>query len=176
MYSPLFTYRKRTKLRMNSFSACILSASRDVITEFPRIPPAGGAFIISYGVLRVGDPDLYVIYCHFCTKYELICSINAFCMCIRPYLRTENVQNHLRISFSSPPVGGAFIIYSGRSPRRRPRLYIIYFHLCTKYKLICSFNTFCTCIHPYYVQKMYKTVYEFHFSANHYIFGDGPRN
>ena len=33
----------------------------------------------------------------------------------------------------------------------------------TEYKLICSFNTFCTCIRPYYVQKTYKTTYEFHF-------------
>ena len=44
-----------------------------------------------------------------------------------------------------------------------PVLYVIYFHLCTKYELICSFNTFCTCIHPYNVQKTYKTTYEFHF-------------
>ena len=51
-----------------------------------------------------------------------------------------------------------------------PVLYVKYFHFCTKYELICSFNTFCTCIHSYYVQKMYKTVYEFYFSANHYIF------
>ena len=84
---------------MNSFSACILPASRDVITEFPRIPPPAGAFII----------------------------------------------------------------YFGRSPRRRPRFVRDKLHLCTKYELICSFNTFCTCIPPYYVQKTYKTTYEFHF-------------
>ena len=44
-----------------------------------------------------------------------------------------------------------------------PVLYVIYCHFCTKYELICSFNTFCTCILPYYVQKTYKTTYEFHF-------------
>ena len=44
-----------------------------------------------------------------------------------------------------------------------PVLYVIYCHFCTKYELICSFNTFYTCIHPYYVQKTYKTTYEFHF-------------
>ena len=79
------------------------------------------------GVLRLGDPDLYVIYCHFCTKYELICSINTFSTCFHPYLRTENVQNHVQISFSAcilpvsrdvitefprtSPAGGAYIIY-----------------------------------------------------------------
>ena len=46
---------------------------------------------------------------------------------------------------------------------RRPRFVRNYCHFCTKYELICSFNTFCTCIHPYYVQKTYKTMYEFHF-------------
>ena len=87
---------------MNSFSACILPASRDVITEFPRSPPAGGAFIISFG----------------------------------------------------------------RSPSRRPRF--VHFHCLfrTEYELICSFNTFCTCICPYYVQKTYKTTYEFIFSLH----------
>ena len=44
-----------------------------------------------------------------------------------------------------------------------PVLYVIFCHFCTKYELICSFNTFCTCICPYYVQKTYKTTYEFHF-------------
>ena len=44
-----------------------------------------------------------------------------------------------------------------------PVLYVIYGYLCTKYELISSFNTFCTCIRPYYVQKTYKTTYEFHF-------------
>ena len=58
--------------------------------------------------------------------------------------------------------GGAFIIHFGRSPSRRPRLYFIYCLFRTDYELICSFNTFCTCIRPYYVQKTYKTTYEFH--------------
>ena len=44
-----------------------------------------------------------------------------------------------------------------------PVWYVIYFHLCTKYEPICSFNTFGTCRHPYYVQKTYITTYEFHF-------------
>ena len=44
-----------------------------------------------------------------------------------------------------------------------PVLYMIYCHFCTEYELICSVNTFCTCRHPYYVQKTYKTTYEFHF-------------
>ena len=62
-----------------------------------------------------------------------------------------------------PPAGGAFIISFGRSPSRRPRF--VHFHCLfrTEYKLICSFNTFCTGICPYYVQKTYKTTYEFHF-------------
>ena len=145
---------------MNSFSACILSASRDVITEFPRIPPAGGAFIISFGRSPSRTPDWYVIYCHFCTKYELICSINTFCTCIRPYLRTENVQNHVRISFSacilpaSPardvtrsfPASrrpGEYSLYiSGVLRCRYPVLYVIYCLFRTEYELICSFNTF----------------------------------
>ena len=96
-----------------------------------------------------------------------------------PLLRTENVQNHVQISFSAcilpasrdvitefpriPPAGGAFIISFGRSPSRRPRF--VHFHCLfrTEYELICSFNTFCTCICPYYVQKTYKITYEFHF-------------
>ena len=44
-----------------------------------------------------------------------------------------------------------------------PVWYIIYCLFRTEYELICSFNTFCTCICPYYVQKTYKTTYEFHF-------------
>ena len=64
---------------------------------------------------------------------------------------------------SHPPARGAFIISLGRSPRPRPRF--VHFHCLfrTEYELICSFNTFCTCIHPYYVHKTYKTTYEFHF-------------
>ena len=43
-----------------------------------------------------------------------------------------------------PPVRGPIIIFFGRSPSRGSRLYVIYCHLCTKYELICSFNTFYT--------------------------------
>ena len=128
-----------------------------------------------------------MIYCLFCTKYELICSFNTFCTCRHPYYVQKTYKTTYEFIFtldspgevqavtshgdpSHPPAGGPFIISFGRSPRRRPRLYVIYCLFCTKYELICSFNTFCTCIHPYYVQKMYKTAYEFHISANHCIF------
>ena len=98
-----------------------------------------------------------------------------------PPLRTENVQNHVCISFSGwilPPSAVRDVTRSSPASRRPgdhslylsgvlrfgdPDLYVIYCHFCTKYELICSFNTFCTCIHPYYVQKTYKITYEFHF-------------
>ena len=55
-------------------------------------------------VLRVGDPDLYVIYCHFCTKYELICSINTFCTCICPHYVQKTYKTtyefHFQLAFS----------------------------------------------------------------------------
>ena len=107
------------------------------------------------GVLRVGDPVLYVIFCHFCTKYELICSFNTFCTCILPYYvqkayrttyefhfqlgfsrRVRSVTSHgvsphlagrginhyiFRAFSEVPPAWGAFIMYFGRSPSRRPR-------------------------------------------------------
>ena len=67
-------------------------------------------------------------------------------------------------SFSASRRSGDRSLYiSGVLRVGDPVLYVIYFHLCTKYELICSFNTFCTCIRPYYVQKTYKTTYEFHF-------------
>ena len=132
------------------------------------------------GVLRVGDPDLYVIYCHFCTKYELICSFNTFCTCRFPYyvqktykttyefhfqlafsLRVRSVTS-LRSSLAARRPGEHSLYLSGVLRVGDPDLYVIYFHLCTKYELICSFNTFCTCIHLYYVQKTYKNTYEFH--------------
>ena len=124
---------------------------------------------------------VYVIYCHFCTKYELICSFNTFCTCRFPYYVQKTYKTtyefHFQLGLSRrvqaddvitefpriSPAGGAFIIYFGRSPSRRPRF--VHFHCLfrTEYELICSFNTFCTCICPYYVQKTYKTTYEFHF-------------
>ena len=128
-------------------------------------------------------------YCHFGTKYELICSFNTFCTCICPYYVQKTYKTtyefHFQLAFSRrvrflgcsrravrdvitefpriPPNGGAFIISFGRSPSRRPRF--VHFHCLfrTEYELICSFNTFSTCICPYYVQKTYKTTYEFHF-------------
>ena len=98
-----------------------------------------------------------------------------------PLLRTENVQNYVRILFSawillasavrdvtwsfpaSRRPGDRSLYLSGVLRVGDPVLYMIYCHFCTKYELICSFNTFCTCRHPYYVQKTYKTTYEFHF-------------
>ena len=77
---------------------------RDVIKEFPRTPPPAGASLYISGVLRVGDPVLYVIYCHFCTKYELICSFNTFCTCIRPYYVQKTYKTtyefHFQLAFS----------------------------------------------------------------------------
>ena len=115
----------------------------------------------------VGDPVLYVIYCHFCTKYELICSFNTFCTCIHPYYVQKTYKTtyefHFQLGFSRQ-VQGVTSLRSfpvPRSPRERslyisgvlrvgdPVLYVIYCHFCTKYELICSFNTFCTCIYPY---------------------------
>ena len=154
---------------------------RDVTRSFPVPRRLWEHSLYLSGVLRVGDPVLYVIYCLFRTENELICSFNTFCTCICPYLRTENVQNHVCISFSgwilpASPVrdvtrsspasrrpGDHSLYLSGVLRFGDPDLYVIYCHFCTKYELICSFNTFCTCIHPYYVQKTYKTTYEFHF-------------
>ena len=124
---------------------------------------------------------MYIIYCHFCTKYELTCSFNTFCTCIHPYYVQKMYKTmyefHFQLGFSrrvrtvtplrSFPVsrrsGDRSLYLSGVLRVGDPVLYVIYCHFCTKYELTCSFNTFCTCIHPYYVQKMYKTTYEFHF-------------
>ena len=131
-------------------------------------------------VVRV-FPLLYVIYGHLCTKYELICSFNTFCACIRPYYVRKTYKTtyefHFQLGFSRR-VQAVTSLLSSLAARRSgehslflsgvlrggdPVLYVIYCLLCTKYELICSFNTFCTCRHSYYVQKTYKTTYEFHF-------------
>ena len=136
----------------------------------------------SAGVLRVGDPVLYVIYGYFCTKYELICSFNTFCTCISPYYVQKTYKTtyefHFQLAFSRRVVTSLRSSLASRRPGDRslylsgvlqvgdPDLYVKYCHFCTKYELICSFNTFCTCICPYYVQKTYKTTYEFIFSLH----------
>ena len=157
------------------------SAVRDVTRCFPVSRRTGDRSLYLSGVLRVGDPDLYVLYCYFCTKYELICSFNTFCTCIRPYYvqktYTITYEFHFQFGFSrrvqavtssrSFPVSrrpGEHSLYvSGVLRGGDPVLYVIFCHFCTKYELISSFYTFCTCIRPYYVQKTYKTTYEFHF-------------
>ena len=134
------------------------------------------------GVLRVGDPVLYVIYCHLCTKYELIRSFNTFCTCRHPYYVQKTYKTTYEFSACILPASPVHDVTRSFPASRRPGehslylsgvlrggdpgLHMIYFHLCTKYGLICSFNTFCTCIHPYYVQKTYKTTYEFIFSLH----------
>ena len=69
----------------------------------------------------------------------------------------------LRSSLAARRPGEHSLYLSGVLRVGDPVLYVSYCHFCTKYELICSFNTFCTCICPYYVQKTYKTTYEFHF-------------
>ena len=153
---------------MNSFSAWILPAraGRDVTRSSPASRRPGDHSLYLSGVLRVGDPDLYVIYCHFCTKYELICSFNTFCTCICPYYVRKTYKTtyefHFQLAFSRR-VGS---VTSRSSPASRrpwehtlyisgvvrvgdPVWYIIYCLFRTEYELICSFNTFCTCICPY---------------------------
>ena len=135
-------------------------------------------------------PVSYVIYFHLCTKYELICSFNTFCTCRHPYYVQKTYKTTYEFIFSllSPGESGPWdspgvrqAVTSLRSfpvPRRLqerslyisgvlrvgdPVLYVIYCPFRTENELICSFNTFCTCICPYYVQKTYKTTYEFQF-------------
>ena len=81
------------------------------------------------------------------TQYMCICLSAAF---------FEQLSRCLRSCRGGPDVITEF-------PRVDPVLYVKYCHLCSKYELICSFNTFCTCRHPYYVQTTYRTTYEFHF-------------
>ena len=90
------------------------------------------------GVLRVGDPVLYLIFCHFCTKYELICSFSTFCTCIHPYYVQKTYKTTYELIFSLDSPGEVQAVTShgvsphlagrgtdhyifGRSPRRRPR-------------------------------------------------------
>ena len=131
----------------------------------PSHQPAGGAFIISFGRSPSRRPRFVHFHCLFRTEYELICSFNTFCTCIYPYYVQKTYKTtyefHFQLVFSRrvqavtshgvpphPPAGGAFIISFGRSPSGDPVLYVIYCQFCTKYELICSFNTFCTCIRP----------------------------
>ena len=84
------------------------SAFRDVTRSFP-VPrrPRERPLYIS-GVLRVGDPVLYVIYCLFRTENELICSFNTFCTCIWPYYvqKTYKTTYDFIFSFYSPGESG----------------------------------------------------------------------
>ena len=58
-------------------------ADRDVITgSFLAYRRPGDRSLYLSGALRGGDLVLYVIYCLFCTEYELICSFNTFRKCI----------------------------------------------------------------------------------------------
>ena len=142
-----------------------------------------GAFIISFGRSPSRRPRVVRDILHFCTKYELICSFNTFCTCIHPYYvqKTYKItyEFHFQLAFSrrvrsvtshgvsrSRRPGEHSLYLSGVLRVGDPDLYVIYCHLCTKYELICSFNTSCKCIHPYYVQKTYKTTYEFIFSLH----------
>ena len=124
---------------------------------------------------------MYRINFHLCTKYELISSFNTFCTVFAPIyvqkMYKTTYEFHFQLAFSrrsavrdvtrSFPVSrrpGEHSLYvSGVLRVGDPVLYVKYCHFCTKYELICSFNTFCTCICPIYVQKTYKTTYEFHF-------------
>ena len=159
----------------------------DVTRSFPASCRPGDRALYLSGVLQGGDPVLYVIYCHFCTKYKLICSFYTFCTWATYYLACyywyrvwpPNVHHSVTYqcilprrvwtltSLRSFPVsrrpGDRALYLSGVLRVGDPVLYVIYCHFCTKYKLICSFNTFCTCIHPYYIQKTYKATCEFNF-------------
>ena len=120
---------------------------------------AGEHLLYISGVLRGRDRVLYVIYCHFCTKYELICSVNTFCTCIPPYYVQKTYKTtyefHFQLAFSRRSAGrdvtwsfpasrrpGEHALYlSGVLRFGDPDLYVIYCHFCTKYELICSFHT-----------------------------------
>ena len=113
-----------------------------------------------------------MIFCHFCTKYELICSFNTFCTCIHLYYVQKTYKTtyefHFQLVFSrrvqAVTSHGEHSLYLSAVLRVGvPDLYIFHCLFPTEYELICSFNTFCTCICPHYVQKTYKTTYEFHF-------------
>ena len=140
-----------------------LAFSRRVVTSLRSSLAsrrAGERSLYISGVLRVGDPVLYVIFCHFCTKYELICSFNTFCTCRHPYYVQKTYKTtyefHFQLAFSLRvrSVTSSRSFPASRRPRERslyisgvlrggdPVLYVIYCHLCTKYELIGSFNTF----------------------------------
>ena len=107
MYLPLFTYRKRTKPRMNFIFSLDSPGEVQAVTSSRSSPVArraGEQSLYLSGVLQVGDPDLYVIYCHFCTKYELICSFNTFCTCRFPFYVQKTYittyEFHFQLAFS----------------------------------------------------------------------------
>ena len=166
--------------RINTYTKAICSYALgwSVNTCVYACPPHFLSNCHAVGVVLVGDPVLYVI---FCTKYELICSFNTFCTCIHLYYVQKTYKTtyefHFQLVFSRR-VRSVTSLRSSLAARRTgehslyvlgvlrvgdPVLYVKYCHFCTKYELICSFNTFCTCICPIYVQKTYKTTYEFHF-------------
>ena len=145
------------------------------LRSFPCISPAAGAFIIYFGRSPSRRPRLVHYLLSFPYEYELICSFNTFCTCRHPYYVQKTYKTTYESIFSLhspgesgpwvlPPSGVRDVTRSFPASRRSgehslylsgvlrggdPVLYVIYFHLCTKYELICSFNTFCTCIRPY---------------------------
>ena len=150
------------------------------LRSFPASCPGDLPLYIS-GVLRVGDPVLYFIYCLFCTKYDTFIRgpPNVWLVITGTGRWPPDVHHPVTYHYVLPrrvlSVTSLRSFPASRRPGDRPLylsgilrggdpvLYVIYCHFCTKYELISSINTFCTCIHPYYVQKTYKTTYEFHF-------------
>ena len=132
------------------------------LRSFPASRRPGDLPLYISGVLRVGDPVLYFIYCLFCTKYDTFIrgppnvwlvitgtgrwppdvhhSVTYHCVLPR---RVRSVTS-LRSFPASRRPGERSLCISGVLLVGDPVLYLIYCHFCTKYELICSFNTLYT--------------------------------
>ena len=125
------------------------------LRSFPASRRRGDRSLYLSGVLGGGEPVKYVIYCHLCTKYELICSFyhsirgppnvrHSVTFTFRLWLRPRRVRvvTSLRSFPASRRPGELSLYLSGVLRGGEPVLYVIYCLFRTEYELICSFYTF----------------------------------
>ena len=96
-------------ITMCSPPAC---ADRDVI-RVSRQP--GDRSLYLSGILRVRDPVLYIIYCHFCTKYEPVCS-GRWPPVVNPLRARDALRQPFRVILYTVTTVPLSVSYGGAKP------------------------------------------------------------